>query len=184
MTTHNKQCAGWTLVELLVVLTVMGILLGAAVPALSTALESRRMAAVGHTLYFSLQLSRSEAIKRGGRVVLCKSGGSDACRRTGGWEQGWIVFHDVNNNAQLDAGESVLQREQAVTAPLRISGNAMVESYISYTPLGHTSTTGGGLQPGTLTVCQPEANAPVALQIVISSSGRARTQRTTLDRCG
>lgn len=183
MTTREKRCAGWTLVELLVVLTLLGVMLGAAVPALSTALESRRMAAVGHALYLSLQLSRSEAIKRGGRVVLCKSGSTDACSRAGGWEQGWIVFHDINNNAQVDPGESVLQREQAVAAPLRIRGNAPVESYVSYTPLGHTSTTGGGLQPGTLTVCQPAAGASAALQIVISSSGRARTQRTTLDRC-
>lgn len=181
MTTQYKRCAGWTLVELLVVLTVLGVLLAAAVPALSTALESRRISALGHAFFLSLQLGRSEAIKRGGRVVLCK--GRDACSRTGGWEQGWIVFHDVNNNAQVDAGEAVLRREPAVAAPLRISGNALVESYISYTPLGHTSTTGGGLQPGTLTVCQPEASAPVALQIVISSSGRARTQRVASHRC-
>lgn len=183
MAMQGRGCEGWTLLELLVVLTLMGVLLGMAVPALSAALDARRLGAVAHAFYFSLQFSRSEAIKRGGRVVMCKSGSGTACSRMGSWEQGWIVFHDVNNNAQVDAGEPVLQREQAVAAPLRISGNTLVESYISYTPLGHTSTTGGGLQVGTLTVCQSDPSRPAGLQIVISTTGRTRTQRVTLDRC-
>ncbi len=184
MKRQHRRCGGWTMVELLAVLALMVVLQTTAVPALSAALDARRLSAVTHSLYFSLQLSRSEAIKRGGRVVLCKSADGLACNRTGSWAQGWIVFHDVNNNAQVDADEAILQREQALSGSVRLSGNTPVESYVSYTALGHTSTTGGGLQVGTLTVCQPAATKkPTGLQIVISSTGRARTQRVTLNQC-
>ena len=166
------------------VLAVALVLQAVAVPALSSALDSMRLRAVNQALFVSLQLTRSEAIKRGGRVVLCKSASGADCSRNGGWEQGWIVFHDRNNNAQVDAGEAILQREPHLGGALRLRGNNLVESYVSYTALGNASMTGGGMQMGTLTLCQPQANQVTARQIVISSSGRARMQKAKLDRCG
>ncbi len=171
------------MVELMVVLLLMVVLQTTAVPALSAALDARRLGAATNALHVSLQLGRSEAIKRGGRVVVCKSGSGRSCSRSGSWAQGWIVFHDINNNAQVDPDEAILQREQALGGPVQLTGNALVESYVSYTPLGHTSTTGGGLQAGTLTACQPALKQTPGFQIVISSTGRARTQRVTLTQC-
>lgn len=179
----RRGCKGFTLIELLVVLAVALVLQLVAAPTLSAALDSMRLGAVSQSLFFSLQLTRSEAIKRGGRVVLCKSASGADCSHDGGWEQGWIVFHDLNNNARVDAGETILQREQKLGGAVRLSGNNLVESYVSYTALGNTSMTGGGMQMGTLTVCQPEVQRVPARQVVISSSGRARTQKVTLDRC-
>ena len=147
------------------VLAVALVLQSVAVPALSAAFDSMRLRAANQALFVALQLTRSEAIKRGGRVVLCKSASGTDCSRRGGWEQGWIVFHDVNNNARVDAGEAVLQREPRLAGALRFSGNNLVESYVSYTALGHASMIGGGMQMGTLTVCQPHAKVP-ARQIV------------------
>jgi type IV fimbrial biogenesis protein FimT len=146
-------------------------------------IDSARQRSASQALIVSLQLARSEAIKRGGRVAMCKSADGADCVRSGGWEQGWIVFHDLNNNARVDAGEAVLQREQALGGTVRLSGNSSVASYVSYTSLGHTSTIGGALQMGTLTVCQPAATRTSARQIVISASGRVRAQKVTLEQC-
>jgi type IV fimbrial biogenesis protein FimT len=183
MKTRRGGCRGFTLIELLLVLAVASVLLSVAAPAMSAMIDSVRLRSVSQAMFAALQLARSEAIKRGGRVVLCKSASGADCSHTGGWEQGWIVFHDANNNARVDAGEALLQREPAVSGALRLSGNSSVASYVSYTSLGHPSTTGGGLQMGTLTVCQPAATKTQARQIVISASGRARTQKVTLDQC-
>lgn len=183
MVIRLSGCKGFTLVELMMVLAIGLVLQAVAVPALSAALDSMRLSAVSQSLFLSLQLTRSEAIKRGGRVVLCKSASGADCTRVGGWEQGWIVFHDRNNNARVDVGEAILQHEQSLGAAVRLSGNNLVESYVSYTPLGNASMTGGGMQMGTLTVCQPAATRVPARQIVISSSGRARTQKVKLDHC-
>lgn len=183
MRSQRSGCGGFTLIEILVVLVVLATLQTLAVPALSSVLDSARLGSATQSFFHHLQLTRSEAIKRNARVVMCKSDGGSNCTRTGGWEQGWIVFHDANNNAMVDAGESILQREQALASSVRLTGNTFVESYVSYTPLGQTSLTSGAFQAGTLTVCRASEVRSQAKQIVISSTGRVRTQKVSLDRC-
>lgn len=180
---QRSGCEGVTLIELLVVLAIVVLLQTLAVPAMSAALDAMRLSAVTQSFFSHLQLTRNEAIKRNARVVLCKSATGLACTKTGGWEQGWIVFHDVNNNAAVDAGELILQRQQALPEPIRLAGNAQVESYVSYTPLGQTSLISGAFQAGTLTVCRQSDSRVEAKQIVLSSSGRARTKKASVDHC-
>jgi type IV fimbrial biogenesis protein FimT len=176
-------CAGFTLVELMIVVAVVAILLSLAAPAFSGMVSSVRLSSASNSLFSSLLLARSEAIKRNSRVVLCKSVTGDACTSTDGWEQGWIVFHDVNNNATLDAGETLLSRESALPGLIRLTGNSPVVNYVSYTPMGTTSYTSGAFQAGTLTVCIQSAARVEARQIVISSAGRPRTVKTMVEQC-
>jgi type IV fimbrial biogenesis protein FimT len=142
-----------------------------------------RLTTTANALFSSLLLARSEAIKRNSRAVVCKSATGGACASSGGWEQGWIVFHDANNNAALDAGESVMSREQLVPNLIRMRGNSPVANYVSYTPVGSASYTSGAFQAGTFTVCAQSASAVEARRIVISISGRPRTVRTTVAQC-
>lgn len=183
MQNQRSGCEGFTLVELLLVLTLVVVLQTLAVPAMSAMVDVMRVQSATQSFFSKLQIARSEAIKRNARVVLCKSDNGARCVRTGGWEQGWIVFQDVNNNAQLDTGEPVLQRELALVGALRLTGNAQVESYISYTPLGNTSSTSGSFQAGTFTICRLSTSQTEARQIVISSAGRVRSQKVTLGQC-
>ena len=183
MPNQRTGCAGFTLSELLVVLSIVGLLQTLAVPAMRSVVDSIRLSMATQTFLSYLHQTRGEAIKRNARVVLCKSDTGSRCVRTGGWEQGWIIFHDVNNNAVVDTGETVVQREPPLGKALRLTGNIQIESYISFTPSGNTSTTSGAFQAGTLTVCRESADRTQARQIVISSGGRIRTQKLDLDRC-
>lgn len=178
----SNSC-GFTLIELMVVVAVASILMALAAPAMSHFTNAMRVTTGVNSLHSSLLLARSEAGKRNSRAVVCKSASGQACTTTGGWEQGWIVFHDANNNAALDAGEALLLRQEVIRHPIRIEGNAPLQSYVSYTPMGRTSFTSGAFQAGTFTVCQESASQVDARQIVISSSGRPRTVRTTVAQC-
>lgn len=180
---ERSRCAGFTLIEVLVVVAIASLLLSLAAPAMSNMVNSMRLSTAGDSFFSSLLLARSEAIKRNSRAVVCKSFTGDACTTSGGWEQGWIVFHDVNNNAALDAGEVVLLREQAVSHPIRLTGNGPLVNYVSYTPMGMTSFTSGAFQAGTLTVCTQSSTSVAAREIKISISGRPRTVRTTVAQC-
>lgn len=183
MQKQRSGCEGFTLVELVMVLALVAILQMLAVPAMSAMADVMRVQSATQSFSSSIQLARSEAIKRNARVVLCKSDTGSRCVRTGGWEQGWIVFQDVNNNAQIEAGEPLMQREPALVGALRLTGNAQVESYLSYTPLGNTSSTSGAFQAGTFTICRRSTSQTDARQIVISSAGRVRSQKVTLGQC-
>jgi len=175
--------AGFTLIELLVVVAVVAILQSLAAPPLAAMINSMRLTVAVNALFSSLLLARSEAIKRNTRAVVCKSASGEACTTTGGWDQGWIVFHDANNNTRRDAGEVLLLQQDALSAGVRFSGNSPVANYVSYTPMGTTSYASGAFQAGTLTVCVPSATQGDARQIVISSAGRPRTVKTTVDHC-
>lgn len=174
---------GFTLIEMLLLLVVLMLLNVFAVPAMSEMLIALRVSSATQALVASLQLTRVEAIKRGRRVVLCKSASGENCAHSGGWEQGWIVFEDRNNNAAVDAGEIILHREQPLAGQVRLTGNNPVLSYVSYTAFGQAHMTSGAFQAGTLTVCPSFGHSSAARQIVINISGRARTQVATRQQC-
>lgn len=178
--THQR---GFTLVEAMVTLSLAALSAAAGVPMLKDVANAMRLNSASEGYFHSLMLARSEAIKRGGRVVLCKSTDAAACSTQGRWEQGWLVFHDVNNNAKLDAGEAVLARQEALPKGVRLIGNQPVASYVSYTSLGNTVTPGGGFQAGTFTLCNQSAGQNDGREIVIASSGRPRTRKVALASC-
>jgi len=179
----RSAVVGFTLVELLVVLTVLVILQSLAVPSFVGTINSMRLTTAANALFSSLLLARSEAIKRDARVVVCKSGDGVVCATSGGWEQGWMVFHDANNNAARDVGEVLLLRQQALPPTVRLTGNGLVESYVSYTSAGSTRYTSGAFQAGTFTACTLLQTGGDARQIVLNMTGRPRLATSKLEQC-
>lgn len=175
--------SGTTLLELMVVLSIAGILLAIGIPAFSHLAHSSRLASATNELVSALHLARSEAIKRNSRTVMCMSATGTSCAASGGWQQGWLVFHDVNNNAVLDAGETVILARQAQPAGLLLTGNTPVSKYISYSPSGATKLISGAFQAGTLTLCNESAVSGAAREVVVSSTGRPRTVKVILASC-
>lgn len=179
----RNQTRGFTLVETMVTLALVSIAMMIGVPALQSGVASFRLTSATNSYFSNLMLTRSEAIKRKARVVMCKSADGASCTNLGAWDQGWLVFHDANNNAKVDPGEQVLDRQSALGGGIRLRGNQPVASYVSYTPLGETSYTSGAFQAGTFTVCHPSADGANAREIVIANSGRPRTRKLNLASC-
>jgi type IV fimbrial biogenesis protein FimT len=174
---------GHSLLEMMVAVILAVLVQALATPAISAMINSSRISTGADAIFNSLLLARSEAIKRNGKVVVCKSMTGDACASDGDWQQGWIVFHDANNNATLDLGEAILHREAGLSAQVRISGNGPVKNYVSYGPHGKTNMISGAFQAGTITACI-QATKPLAVrQVVINNSGRPRLAKATLDEC-
>jgi type IV fimbrial biogenesis protein FimT len=132
----------------------------------------------------SLRLARSEAARRGSRVALCKSADGVACAATGGWDQGWLMFHDADGDGRPDAGEQVIQRTDALASGLVVTGNQPVARVIAFSPQGGPRGAAGGILAGTVTLCHRSADAGPARRIVIASGGRSRVQQATVASCG
>src|SRR5689334_9813473 len=113
---------GFTLIEALAVMAVASVLLGAAAPSMTSLVRSLQLSSASNDLLGSFLIARSESVKRGGRVVICKSSNGATCASTGGWEQGWIVFDDANNNGTRESNESLIQYSQALSKELRLTG--------------------------------------------------------------
>jgi len=80
--------------ELFVTLAVAGILVGIAMPSLTTFVQNTRQTSEANSLIMSLDFARSEAIKEDANVLICASADGATCSgnvNPGGWATGWIV---------------------------------------------------------------------------------------------
>lgn len=178
----SLRLRGFTFVEMLVVVATMAVLAGVAVPAMGRIIDSTRLTFFANDFLASMYLARSEAIKSKGRASLCKSSNGASCAVSGGWEQGWIVFRDRNNNGAVDPGEQIVHHAQALPSGFRLTGNQTLASYISFAPSGRTRLVSGAFQAGTLVLCKQAAGLE-ARQIVINNAGRARVDRDPAHLC-
>lgn len=179
----RQRQPGLSMVELLVALLIGGLLVALAAPSFGALVHAQRGSALASALFASLQLTRIAAITRNDRVVMCKSADGSGCSAAGGWQQGWIVFHDRNNNAALDPGETVIERQPALSPGWWLAGNSPVRNYVSYGSTGYSKLVSGAFQAGTFTLCPVTGGAGEARQIVINSAGRARIQKAAAMAC-
>lgn len=102
---------GFTLVELMVALSIAAILLSIAVPSYSGSRLSSQLRASANDLIGSINLARSEAIKSGTTVSLCASSDGQTCG--GEWDDGWIVLRDAEVVHRVDAISAGFQLTEA-----------------------------------------------------------------------
>ena len=117
---------GFTLIELMIVLTIAGILAFIAAPSMKSFIYTERLTGQARDLLEDLNYARSEAIREGkctfstatnsyqNCVTVCKQlSGSSAPRcdtnTTNQWTAGRVIFVDANLNGQIDAGDTVLR---------------------------------------------------------------------------
>lgn len=103
--THKKHNTGFTLIELIVTISIATILVSIAVPNFTALIRSNQLTSGTNELVSSLILARSEALKRSNNVSLCASEDQVTCSGTD-FSTGWIVFVDCNAvpNGAIDGG--------------------------------------------------------------------------------
>jgi type IV fimbrial biogenesis protein FimT len=157
---------GFTLVEMMIAITLMAVLLAMAVPSFRDASLGSTVRSLANELVVSAALARSEAIKRNAPVTLCVSSNGTSCG-TGGWEQGWIVAR----------GATVIQRQAAAPTGFKITPTGGVTT-LSFRPFG------AGVASAVFTVCR--ATPTVGRQervVTIDATGRGWVRRTTDEAC-
>lgn len=94
-----RQLAGFTIIELMVVLMVLGIITAMAVPSFNTMIKNNRIVTVTNDLNGMLQYARAEAVRRGGGIRVSAIGGDVA--------NGLRVWFDADSDNSFDSGEEL-----------------------------------------------------------------------------
>ena len=96
ITKNLPHQSGFTLIELMVTVTIRAILVSIAVPAMTSFMNSNRLTNHTSALRQAIQYARSEAVSKNQNVSICASSDGTTC--TGAWNQRWIVFTDANDD--------------------------------------------------------------------------------------
>lgn len=164
---------GFTLPEVIATMAIAGILLAVAVPNFRELIRENRLASQANSLVSAINLTRSEAIKRGTRVTLCKSNDGTQCSGIGTYEQGWIIFSDANNPVgRVDNNDKIVRIFTKLPNTMTLIGNGNIDSYISYTADGVARFANNAFQAGTLQLCQENHGR----NIILSAGGRVRVE--------
>jgi type IV fimbrial biogenesis protein FimT len=104
-----KYRRGFTIIELMIGITLVAILFGLAVPSFREFTRGNRVTAAQNDLVTSLNLARSEALRRNRAVSVCASSDGATCASASDWELGWIAFTDRGTAGTLDSDDQLLQ---------------------------------------------------------------------------
>ena len=143
-----KNQKAFTLVELLVTVTVISIILGIAIPSFNSQILNNKSVALSEDFVTALNLARSEAVKRATRVTLCSSQDGSTCSGAASdWAKGFIVVVDyaVTDNAAspllTDATHPTstilyVWQKQDIKADISVNRDATPISFVRYSSLG------------------------------------------------
>lgn len=141
-----QKSHGFTLIELLIAIAIVAVLVKLAAPSFVLMIRSNNMASTVNTFLADLRFARSEAIRRGGGVVMCRSDNPEASAptcgtgSTVGWESGWIIFQDMDNNLNYATTEPLL-RVQAPTKLVNTISEAGAATKFQFTATGQLKLT-------------------------------------------
>lgn len=166
---------GFTLVELVVTLGVAAILLGMAAPSVSQFLQNNRLKSDTFHLLDSIAVARSEAVKRGSQVVICRSANPTAALPVCGgsantWTTGWFVYANTDP-ANLDyqpPADTLLRVGTGIADGVAIKTNGLGNQYLDYASTGATNENGTVL----FSICDGRGGA-YGRRISVMRSGRA-----------
>lgn len=164
---RGRDDAGFTLLEAMIALAILAALVLIAVPAFDSIRLSATVTELSNEVVASLQVARSEAIKRNSVTRMCASANGATCATSGDWSSGWLVLN-VNNQPLIT--------RPAVPSGYKVSSASGLRLLV-FNPSGLGATT------ATFTVCRQDPLGREQRKVVVGPTGGARVTRTEASSC-
>ena len=163
---NNRKISGYTLIELMLTITILAIVVSLAVPPMQDFFTRHKNETVGRKLFDLIMLSRSKAYGHSEIYTLCPSTDGESCGTD--WAQGALVFVDRDGNGERATDERI---ERVLP---KLDDDASLEwrsfnskSYLQYRPSGLTLN-----QNGNFAYCPPNGEEKYGWIIVLNATGR------------
>jgi type IV fimbrial biogenesis protein FimT len=163
------HAGGFTLLELLIAVTILGILLGIAIPGLKNAVARIQSTSARTAITATLFDAQRNATVVGREIVVCPATG-EQCIGGHDWSHGWIAFIDHNGDRSRGPGDQIVRSEDELPAGVRLHGTSG-RPRIVYQPNGGSAGTNI-----TFTLCD-RRGAKRAQALVLSNGARLRHER-------
>lgn len=158
---HSRS--GFTLIELAVTVSVIGIVATIAIPGMQALINANRLSGASGELAAALQTARSEAIRRNARVTVCGSTDGATCANTTAWTQ--VIVRQPNGTAN----DPAVVNSYRPTGSVEISGPL---AGIVFRPSGQV------MAQGIVNACVPTGNPNENLRrLTVMVSGGVRTDK-------
>lgn len=172
-----RQERGFTLIEMMVAIGLTAMLLSMAVPALNLFVSNARQTGAINDFVSTMHIARSAAITTNSRVTVCASSNGTSCQAVA-WDQGWIVFSDLDSDQTLDAGEDVIAQSDGIEGLSILSGE--FSQFVMYRPNGRVMNASITGNSGQFTVCD-NRGSDRAKVLIVDLSGRPRLSEYLAD---
>jgi type IV fimbrial biogenesis protein FimT len=170
-----KKDDGFTLIELMITLTVLGILAMIAVPAFFELISNNRMTSTTNSISAGLQAARSEAIIRKVPVIFCQNNGSgtDCAGTMTTLAAGWLIRTDVDSDGVFDTGvDEVIRITDAFPSSMNFTLSS-TPNFIRYNTQGMSTT-----HPASIQVCDDSRSGELGNTILLNGTGGVSVSAT------
>ncbi len=103
---NKKSQAGFTLVEMMIVGSILILLVAIGAPGMQTFIKNNRILAQTNVFMVSVKTARSEAMTQRVPVRFCSSNNGTGC--SGDWSDGHIAFTDNDGNGLINGDDFVV----------------------------------------------------------------------------
>lgn len=178
MRTPRQHQFGFTIIELMVTLTIAAIIFGIGLPSFGSFMRGAKISTTTNDYVYSLHKARSEAVKRVTGAGLCPSVNSmasdAACSPGSSYANGWIVYADTNNNKQQDDGEEILHRMEARTNGFTITSDTVFADQVYFNDSGNSVNVTDIPISGVIGISYGDGSS--VRNVIVSANGRVTSE--------
>ena len=165
----KKMQGGLSLIELVSTISIIAVVNALAGPTLGDAIRRNQLQMQADRFLTTLNLARSEAVKRNLPVSICRSSNGTSC--TGDWEDGWIVFTNADRDNTVDTDDEVIRIYEEITDGHALAGSLDTGALTYFADGSYANGS------DTIAICAVGENLAEGYTLTVNRVGRPRSSK-------